>query len=596
MRILTLLLLLAAGAAHAKPPAAEWAPPDKLIDEYNRAVDALNAGNPAEAERIVSKIVAKAPDCGLALVMLGQARTRLNRPQDALEPLQHAVELFPDESEAHGALAESAFGAQQFQVAETASGRAAELAPTDPVAAAFAVQASLRLGHAEEAVKRLARAQIGDADRACIHTLLLAETGDTAAAVERFAACDATAEPGIRSMAEAEHAIAVGGGQEALKKSARELGIAGYDLVARGAELVGAGRHAEALPVLEAALVAFPKDVSVRMNLAHAFLELERYKEAEATLGEILASDTWVDVHASGGMSGIVTKRGEDWMRETQRDAAALLVRVQARASRFGPATKTLADARKRFGDAIELVVAEAELSAEDGRPADAWALLRAAAAREAGNADLAGAIAWLSVDAPSGLDPGMVAYVRAHGETIDRLNLAFGESNGGDHAGCLEDAEAVLAKDPKAPRAAEVGYACAVRAELVDRAYPILVQLGTGADRRVVHDHALALQHKDRHAEALSLLALYPADGEMEPKLRALALRSHVALEQWPEVVTLAAKPGLDPQFQAWVGQELAQAERRNDAARVLGDACPRLSGKDADTCKELLEWVAKP
>ena len=69
------------------------------------------------------------------------------------------------------------------------------------------------------------------------------------------------------------------------------------------------------------------------------------------------------------------------------------------------------------------------------------------------------------------------------------------------------------------------------------------------------------------------------------------MTVTSHLALGQYAEAAGLVGKPGLEPQFVAWVGQELVRADRKVDAARVLGEVCPKLTGEDAEWRGQLLE-----
>lgn len=592
MRLPTILLaLLTLNVAFAAPPPT-WTPPNALVEDFNRALAALNAGNPGQAVTIAEKLAAKAPSCGMVLLLLGQAQSLANAPDAALETLQRAVKLFPDEAAVHAALAQSAFGAQQFGLAAEEGGRALDMQPDNLGIATLAVQTSLRLGDVEAARARLAKARIGAADAACLDAFVRVEANDPVGARTRLAECDGGADPQLRTVAVT--AVATLGDDDtarrAMREQAAELGIASYDLVRRGEDLLNAGRYAEAVQALQAAQVALPKDLSIRVNLGIALAELGRYAEAEAALTDAVTGDTWIDVHASGHMSGITTMRTEERLRALQREAAALLVRVQALDARTGPAAATLAAARKRHGDVLELVVAEAELRFAEGKPAEGWPLLRAAAARGEANVALARGIARFGATHPEGLDPVAAGYVRAHGQTVDLLNLAVAEYNGKAWGPCLADAEAVLARDPAAAPAADIAYRCAVAGGEPDRAAPHLAALGADVDRALVHDHALALQERDRHADALALLARYPATGAEEPMLRRLALDSHLRLKQWTEAAALAARPGLEPMYLTWVGQQLLRGGRKADAARILGETCPKLAGADAEGCRALL------
>ncbi len=594
MCILTLTLWI--GIALAKAPAAAWQPPENLVEDFNRGVTALGEGNPGKAEDIATRLVAKAPDCGMVLVLLGQARSRQNRPADAVDVLLHAVELFPDEWTAHLVLTEAAFAAQDFRVAFDASGRALALKPADPGTVGAALLASLRLGDLEEARARLDRSTLSEPDVACLDVQILLESKDIPAAQARFPACDATASPAVSKNTHAmmaAHTL----DEAALYDAAEAHGLTGFALAERAGRLYNAGKYAEALPMFDAARVALPKDVGVRVNRAQCLLHVGRLEEAEAALVEVVASDTWVDLHVSGVMTGITMKSQEVRLQGIQRQAALLLVDVQVRRSRTTEAATSLANARARYGEVIEVVIAESSLVTAQGHPGEGWSLLQAAMTRFPAEPMLVDALVRRAVDDPPGLNAAVVAYVRAHGTLGDRQNLAVAEYNGEDWVGCSEDYAAVASADPARTEAAETAYVCAVLAEDTDRAFALLGPLGDRAPRGYVHDHALVLQKAGRHADVLALLKLYPtADPKLEGMMRRLAVTSHLELGQHAEAAALATKPGLTPRFLAWVGQELLNADRNTDAARILVGTCEQLEGDDAKWCGELVEEAGRP
>ncbi len=593
MCILTMALWI--GAALAKAPVAAWEPPTALHEEFNRAVAALNEGNPARAEEILTRVVAKAPDCGMALVLLGQARSRQNHAVEAIEVLGHATELFPEQWMAHVALAEAAFGAQDFVVASQASGRGLDLNPGHPGTASVAVLSSLRLGDLVEARARVARTTLSAPDRACLDVGILLEATDIPAARSRLLACDDTAEVSLRTNARSLMAVHTND-NAALYDNAEALGLSGFALAERGGLLLEAGKCAEALPVLDAAMVALPKDVGVRVNRAQCLVNEGRLEDAERAITEVVASDTWVDLHVSGAISGITLKSQEVRLQAIQRQAAVLLIDVQVRRTRTTEAAASLAKARARYGEVVEIVLAEAELVTAQGHAAEGWSLLQAAMTRFPAEPLLAARLAHRAVGDPTGLNAAVVAYVRAQGTLVDRQNLGLAENNGKDWVGCRVDLAAVAAADPTQKRAAENAYVCAVLSKDVDAAFALLGPLGDTAPRDRVHDHALLLQHAKRHTDALSLIKLYPtAEPTMDAAMRRVAITSHLALGQHAEAVALVGKPGLEPKFLAWVGQELVRADRKVDAARVLGEVCPKLTGEDAVTCGQLLETARK-
>jgi Flp pilus assembly protein TadD len=89
------------------------------------------AEEPARAERVLLKIAADDPESSIVQLGLGLARYAQGDPAGAIPPLERAIALYPDSSDAHDALAVVLVGLERYDEALDHALRAQELDPED---------------------------------------------------------------------------------------------------------------------------------------------------------------------------------------------------------------------------------------------------------------------------------------------------------------------------------------------------------------------------------------------------------------------------------------------------------------------------------
>ncbi len=105
---------------------AKMAPPRRELD---RLLACFGQGRLAEAEELARSLTERFPGHGLAWKILGVARSKRLGPETSIEPLRKAVEVWPDDAEAHVNLAISYEGLDRVSEAEACYQRALELNP-----------------------------------------------------------------------------------------------------------------------------------------------------------------------------------------------------------------------------------------------------------------------------------------------------------------------------------------------------------------------------------------------------------------------------------------------------------------------------------
>lgn len=196
MRNVLLTLLFVAPLAHAKkvePPAPpSWKCGDAVAEQYSTANTALSAGKNDEAIPAFDAVLAKEPQCGLALLGSGRARLAAGKAADAVTPLNSAATLFADKLEAHIWLGRARFAAGDDDGAVAAARAAIALKPSSVDAQRVAQDALLHKKDLVEARKMIeaARAASNVVTWNCLEGFLTVAEGNTAKANELLVACE----------------------------------------------------------------------------------------------------------------------------------------------------------------------------------------------------------------------------------------------------------------------------------------------------------------------------------------------------------------------------------------------------------------------
>ena len=602
---LLLLALIPAPAEAARPdrPARSdktaWEPGPRVADRYNEGTAQLNGGAPLEAEASFRGVLKREPECGMALLGLGMSLLRQNREAEALAALEQASAIFPEEAELLAALSEAAFVAQDFSRAASAAERAVALEPQYFPAHVTLFNTRVRLGAYDDASDGLDRARIhhGGSSVDCLELELRAEVNELRLIDDLWASCQRSGEPTLIAAAGVSRARAVGDYQ-AVADAARAAGateLAGMAEVNRRLE---AGELDSARVLLNAMIQAAPESPDARLLRANILLVQGDRAGARTDLEAVMSSGAWVDVSASGGLSGVVRYSGELRLFERQVDAGATLARLRAEDGDLAGAEAALADARGRGAPTATLAAAEAAVAFAREDRADGWSALAAGFTSwpdAAALAEVAGEQLLAGVEA---LPEAVVSALMGSADWTVRYNLAARRFNGGRTEAALSALDGLSHEEGAgAEQIRELRYRAALSTDDLDAADALLDGAPAPAVQPTLQPtlhHVWLRYDAGQSAAALTLLdALGEADAESERAalLRVVLLSEMGRLDE--ALATVSADSDAGGQALIWVAQGLLAAERNAEAKPVLERACPLLDGEDAVECRGALEQL---
>ncbi len=603
--MIRLLPLLVAVALAAEPYAPQTR---KGVDAYNQAVEALDRSQPKAAEAAAKKCLKAEPDRGMCQVMLAEAWSRLGRADEAVALLEQVLAAHPTSPAPAVVLALVQFSAQRFPEADAASAQALALAPTDLDALAMRQTVLLRLGRYDDMLAHLQAARAaGDLpDYDCLEAVLRLQREHADAARPLLVRCRTAARPQLIANAEAAFTAATGEkteGADALvdlldeKEDPLGQAMAAYNAQA----FVDAeGWAGKAIDRAETATAG-------RVLRALARYELGKRDAALADLDDALRTTTWIDVHRSGVLSGIITKRAEEVFLAQLGEGAALRILLLCEAGRVAEARQALPGAREAFGDLPALSAAEAFVLRAEGDAAGAWASAAKALSADPPPAMGDRAASILALEALGAAAPADRATAERRGSLTTRFNLAAGLSNGGDAVGCLAvsrplvgSGDSVVERAPDAPeelaslqgRINAVAHGCAALAGDLDAALLWWPLLGAPAEAPAPNaiNHALLLLQRGRAEDAWTALNEAQAIDRVEGTNRAAAVQIAVGAaidtKRWDDVEALCQRPEAPPTTRLSGATALGGAGRKRAAVAILEGTCGELSGEARGVC----------
>lgn len=604
-------LLALLGVAPSGALAATWEPGADVVEQYNMGKLALEARNPTVAESDFRAVLSAQPGCGMASQGLAYALLFQNRSREAKSLLQQTAAAFPDNPSIHTSLSEASFAAQDFELAREAALDAIRLDP-ESLDAEMALQAVyLRLGEYKAAGHALDEAELHlpGPELACLEAQLKLEESDLNTARELLKECKRASREDLVTTVEGLIAQASGRKAEASQLMSA-LGVDTVSQVMAAANLYDSGKPADAVRILDEVLKKNPERLDARIIRGQARASLGDKQGARQDLERAFQGDTWVEVHTTGMMSGILRKSDEQKLEIMISEGAAMLVRLLADEGELSRARAVLAEARKLPSQGAAVDAAEAWLLAAEGRVPDGWKVLSKALL--AGDSDpiLRETAGQLTHRSLSTAPPVVLASIRAQGPASARYNLASALYNNGRSADCLAEviatppAERLTLDAATLKRFDQLGYRCAVESEDLTSAQGRLAALhlkpGEKLDPELFStgfNHALLLSKRGDVDGAVAVIAVISApDARSQVKLVSLAVSTLGESGRLDEALVAAADPAADPQDLAWLAGALANAERVADASALLTRACPRLSGQDRADCTALQQQLNEP
>ena len=284
------------GALGAAPPGTDGAGEAPDPQRISGLVALIEQGHLQQAERETRQLLERSPGAGILWKVLSVAQLRQGK--GALEALQHAAQLLPEDAEAHGNLGSELYRAQRWPQALASLERALELNPRDLnalIEVANTLRALSRPGEAQPLYERAlqidpneaeARNNLGNtcfelgrfAEAAAHYRQALTRRGEDASIHCNLA----TALQKLGSFAEA-----AASSRDAIER-APGLAAAHNQL---GLALTGLGRRKEAIASLRRALALNPGSLEASDNLAELLREEGERREAIAICEKALEID-----------------------------------------------------------------------------------------------------------------------------------------------------------------------------------------------------------------------------------------------------------------------------------------------------------------
>lgn len=586
-----------------RPAAAAWLPREADFSAYGQAVALLGSARLEEAEAGFQAVLDGDPDCGMALHGLGLAQLRQGRTTDALATLEDAAGRHGDRATVHVALSTARFVAQDFRGAKAAAQQAVEADPEAIDAHAALQQALLRLGDTAGAKADLgaARGVLPDPVVACFEIQIAAEEGATPDA-GRVAACERAGTPDLVAAAVSR---ARGGAldAEAVGAVASNLGAWVVVRLAQAVDRMNAGDVAAAASILDEVVGQHPKRVDARLLRGQLRAVTGDRAGARADLEAAFGGKTWVDVHRSGALSGILRKSDADRLKSSLAKGAGLLARLMVEDGDLSGAETLVARARQDVPEHPGLAAADARIRMAKGDGAGAAGALDAGLAAWPGDADLLDAASVIVIAEPRAATPRVAAALAKSPTWTHPHNLAVSQQKRGAAVDCLATVQGALTAlrgrmtGDAAVRLSHVGLRCAAEANDLSAARDLLVRAGEVSRVPPVTRFNLALlEQQSGNPDAAwrlvrDLVATPPQDNPLlVTSVLGLAARLQVSREAWSDASKLGVNPDLDAADAWWLGSTLAAKKHDALAKPVLEATCPRLEGTDAERCAALL------
>lgn len=593
-------------SAWLSPAHAGWAPVVTDQRRYSAAITDLAGGRLEDAEAGFSAILDKDPACGMARHGRGMARLRAGDLDGAASDLAEVVQTHPKRPEGHTALSSVRFAQQDFAAATAAARAAVQADPGDIDAQSALQQALLRTGDLDAARTALQAAsqELPPPIVACFEVQLAGEAGDTRGLEAAAGQCRASGVPALVAAALSRAT----GDAAIVGEMAGQLGVEDMLLHAQAVDLFNDGAYPEAVETLDRVLARSPHRVDARLLRARARHAVGDAEGARADLEQAFDAPTWVDVHRSGAMSGILRKSDEVALDAEVVAGAGLLVRMHLEADELDAARTRLDAFDAALGDRAPLQAARADWMRRSGDTPAAWAHLAAALGRHPGHPHLVRLASSWAVAMPESVPPEVARLLGASGSWQDAWNLAVSQRKAGDVSACHTTAAASLTTSaatapPDAQRKlAGLAHRCAVAARDLGGADALVGAAGgtEELDAVVAFNHAHLRYAGGDARGALTLLGdrVSPTDAASAEATRAtvaLAIRAHLDLDELHGAHTLALGGWATPEDQLVVASRLAVADDHPRAQALLDQACPALAGDARARCDKLVGVLAE-
>jgi tetratricopeptide (TPR) repeat protein len=595
-----LLLALLAGPSLSADP--HWKPGDAAMKDYNRGVEALEEGRLELAERRLHAALEADPGCGACAHALGLAMLRQDDAEEAVELLQELARTHPRRAEVMVSLADAAFGTQDFALSMEAAGVAIVLDATRWEALIAMQRVCLRTGDLATARRWMASAAGAHPDDrlACLEADLLVEESRLEAAAASLEKCARSGDEPLIAHVHSRLAAASGDFSELTSQAAasgdRELArlseaFAAYD----------AGEYRRASSLLRRALEDQPDDAEAALLLGLSEHRDGHSDRAVLALARALEGEAWIRVRPDGSYAGVVTAGGAEVFEERLRQGLGLLVQLQVERGELAEAEGSYERAKQHVGACVELDAARIALLAARGEAGAASITATRALERGPPAPMLADAVRELLLRWPEARTPELLAAAAGARLAEGGYWAAVHHAEAGDASSCLSTLSETVswADEPARPALTQLGYACAVQAEDLERAeaYRLLLRdLELTPDSDVSLNHARLLLAAERHTSCLRLLVGHaPSGPEAEVYARTLRLMAQLGLGEIDRALAIALEGHTAAEARLELAIALLREERLGEAGPLLATSCPELRGDHGERCVSLLDELQR-
>ncbi|MFT5681175.1 MAG: Tfp pilus assembly protein PilF [Myxococcota bacterium] len=569
---------------------ASWTCSRSSRGTINHAVEALEANDPARAEVIYRKALTGEPDCGRAAHGLAVSLHHQDRVAEAMALLVDLAETWPEQPEVLTALSVAAFAAQDFPTARTAALQAIGLDSGSLEATTALLAVLLRQGELPLAVQVIedARGKLAGPSLACLEAQVLIEGGQVETARGLLSYCRQSPETAL--VAALSGLLAPG----STASLADRVGAAAVAGITEASSALNAGDPATARSILDGVLTTSPARIDARLLRARCHRDLGDLSAARADLEAAFEGDTWIEVHTSGAMSGVLLKSHEELLNAQLANGMGLLVDILVESGEIDAARQRLTLAQATLGTSPHLTAAQARLLRTTGDVAEAWRQLQLALSTWADEAVLLNMAGEWGLAEPETLPEGVADALASSPRWGDRYNLSVIRYQSGQYADCTAQVRsatsALSLTDAARQQLWSLGYRCAAQAQDLDATEEAARFAGPMADLDPIArvNHARMRYAAGQGHDALAPLTDLSGSPQVTEMAATITTRVHGEAEEWSQAI--AASSGAPAPERYWLGQRLAADGDLAKGIGVLSSACPDLIGEERIRCTDLL------
>lgn len=597
----------------AAPAQAEdaWAPANnKAIDAFNTALGHINQRRLGPAEANLKKCLRADPGAGMCEAKLADVWIRKGDLDPAVTLLTELSARFPKEVGPLTLLAFAHFSGQRFDEAAQWSGKALEVDPHNLEALSMHQVVLVRQGRYDEmlALINAAREAGPKPEHDCLEVTVRLQRDHADGARKLLKSCREADDSSLITNAESAFTAATGE-----RTTGGDALVELMDTEETDIDRAIAAFNEQDWAAAEKACTKAAKDDKGRTQAlivrAQARFEMGKTVAALKDLDDALTGGTWVDVHKSGVLSGIVTKRAEENLLAMLHEGAATQVLLLSKSDRLADAETALGSAREAFGNTADLMASEAWLRLGQGDAPAAWTAALASLASESPPAAAINAISKLAIEHPLAATPDQRTLVFSQGRLATRYNLAAGLSNNGQAEPCLTSMRPLAGSPETAPERLPEGtdlaelqrlqgsinglaHGCAVTLADVAAATELFPLLGPPGERDAwnVVNHAILMIKNQRPEDAWQAVSesglLEKADDPNRASVLQIAVGAALDTGRLDDAARLATDPQTPPNTRLNAATELGGAGRKGAALSILKATCPELSGKAREVC----------